>query len=212
MYFAQILSKLSHKRPIFHSERDFQHALAWEIHEHLPECSIRLEFRPPFLENRIYSDIWAIHGDTIVVIELKYKTRKLRVKVDEETFDLLDQSAQDQGRYDFLKDVQRLEQIVSGQDNIVGYAIFVTNDSAYWIPPRDRRTVDADFRIHQGRTLTGELRWRQGASVGTMGGREKSILIKGSYNLDWHDYSEVSERPYGKFKYLLVTVKSTKTS
>jgi hypothetical protein len=28
---AEILSRLAKKRPIFHSEADFQHALAWEV-------------------------------------------------------------------------------------------------------------------------------------------------------------------------------------
>lgn len=114
MDFTQVLLELSHKRPIFHSEADFQHALAWEMHERWPRCSMRLEFRPPYLESRVYYDIWAKQGDTIVAVELKYKTRKLGVKVAEETFDLLDQSAQDVGRYDFLKDIQRLERIASG--------------------------------------------------------------------------------------------------
>lgn len=136
--------------------------------------------------------------DTIIAIELKYKTR-----------DLLDQSAQDVGRYDFLRDIQRLEQIVLDRDDIEGYAIFLTNDSAYWSPPRNTQTVDASFRIHQGRILTGELGWGSGASKGTMHGREETIHIKGVYNLQWEDYSQPSrESSYGKFRYLLVKVES----
>lgn len=153
----EILSSLSRSRPIFHSEADLQHALAWEIHQKWQSCSMRLELKPPYLNNRIYLDIWVALDDTIIAIELKYKTRRLHVNVEEETFDLLDQSAQDIGRYDFIKDIQRLEDIVFDRDNIVGYAIFLTNDSAYWSIPRDIQTVDASFRIHHGRILTGEL-------------------------------------------------------
>ena len=60
------------------------------MHERWPECSIRLEFRPPYFESRVYTDIWAIWEDIKIVTELKYKTRRLQLKIDEETFDLLD--------------------------------------------------------------------------------------------------------------------------
>lgn len=203
---TRVLAALASKRPIFHSEADFQHALAWEIHERWPPCSIRLERKPPHLDNRIYLDIWAEDSHAIFTMELKYKTRRLRVEVGGETFDLLDQVAQDVGRYDFLRDIERLEQVVSGRNDIMGFAIFLTNDSAYWKPPRDDQTVDASFRIHQGRVVTGELRWGSGASAGTMRGREDPIVIHGVYSLDWRDYSEPTDLPYGRFRYLLVKV------
>ena len=202
----RVLHILAGKRPIFHSEADFQHALAWEIHLEWPKCSMRLEFKPPHFNKRFYLDIWTSDQDTIFAIELKYKTRRLRVEVGEETFYLLDQSAQDLARYDFLMDIYRLEHIVSGMSDVVGYAIFLTNDSAYWKSPRNRGTVDASFRIHQGRILTGDLHWGSGASKGTMSGREEAILINGIYNLNWQDYSEPSKASYGKFRYLLVKI------
>ena len=207
-FITSVLAELVNKRPVFHSEADFQHALSWEIHKRWERCSMRLEFKPPYLDNRVYLDIWATDKEVILAIELKYKTRRLRVEIGNEPFDLLDQSAQDTGRYDFLKDIQRLEQIVSGRSDIVSYAIFLTNDSAYWRLPRDSQTVDASFRIHQGRILTGELRWGSGASKGTMKTREEPIFIKGVYNLNWQIYSNPSEEPYGKFRYLLVEVRS----
>ena len=126
----------------------------------------------------------------------------------QEIFDLLNQSAQDIGRYDFLKDIQRLERIVFDRNDIVGYAVFLTNDSAYWITPRNINTVDANFRIYQGRILSGELSWGSHASEGTMRGREETIHIKGAYNLNWQDYSEPSQESYGKFRYLLVKIES----
>lgn len=205
---TKVLVDLASKRSIFHSEADFQHALAWEVHQQCQTCSTRLEFKPPHLTNRIYIDIWVTQKDAILAIELKYKTRGLHVEAGEETFDLLDQGAQVVGRYDFLKDIQRLEQIVSGQNDITGYAILLTNDSAYWSPPRNNRTVYDSFRINQGRTLTGWLGWGSSASGGTMHTREEAISIDGVYNLDWQDYSEPSRKSYGKFRYLLVKVGS----
>jgi len=200
---------LASERVIFHSEADLQHALAWQIHLGWPKYSIRLEFKPPEIKERLYLDIWAADKDEKLAIELKYKTRRLHVKVGDEVFHLLDQSAQDIARYDFLKDVHRLEQIVYGSNDVVGYAIFLTNDSAYWKLPINRRTIDADFRIHENRVVTGELQWEQSASKGTMRGREEPIPIKGVYNLNWQDYSQPSHRSYGKFKFLVVTVEKT---
>jgi hypothetical protein len=115
-----ILRDLALKRPVFHSEADFQHAVAWEVHSRWPELSVRLEFRPPHMDNRTYVDIWCNAGSRAVVLELKYKTRKLDVNVAGEAFDLLDQSAHDIGRYDFLKDVMRLERIVADRTGLAG--------------------------------------------------------------------------------------------
>ncbi len=119
---------------------------------------MRLEFKPPHSKERVYLDIWAADKETVLAIELKYKTRGLEVTVGGEDFHLLDQSAQDLARYDYLKDIQRLERVLS-TNRIIAYAIFLTNDSAYWKEPINSQTVDASFRIHQGRNATGELRW-----------------------------------------------------
>lgn len=201
----RVLTVLASKRPIFHSEADFQHALAWEIHKQWPSCSMRLEV-PWDLDQCIYLDIWVKGKGTILTLELKYKTRILNVEVGEETFNLSTHAAYPQARYDFLRDIQRLEKICHYQNDIIGYAIFLTNDDLYWKLPGNRRTYDAQFRIHQGRNLTGELRWAPEASKGTMRGSSDAILLKDAYKMNWQDYSEPSKASYGKFRYLLVKV------
>jgi len=200
-----VMKALADKRKIFHSEADLQHALAWEIHKRWPSSSIRLEFKPAHLDNRIYLDIWATCQDSILAVEVKYKTRKFCVNIDGEEFNLRNQRAQNGARYDFLKDIERLEEVVSGRSNIVGYAIFLTNDYLYWKEPRRRDTLDAKLRIHEGKKVEGKLDWAKNTRKGTKGGREKAIDIKGSYTLRWKDYSE-PKKCYGKFKYLFVEV------
>ena len=196
----KIFGNLSLSRPVFHSEADFQHALAWEIHKRVQNCEIRLEYKPPYIMKRFYVDIWCSQEDVITAIELKYKTEKLYVKVKEETFDLLKHSAQNIGRYEFLEDIQRLEEIVLSRRGIEGYAIFLTNASYYWSYPKNSHTIDADFRIHQSRVLAGELKWRDG--------KRETIHIKNIYDLNWQDYSEPSLESHGKFRYLLLKVES----
>ena len=58
----ETLDALAMKRPIFHSEADFQHSLAWTIREAHPAIDVRLEW--PFGEvgRRQYFDI-ALRND-----------------------------------------------------------------------------------------------------------------------------------------------------
>ena len=157
-----LLATLAGSRKVFHSEADFQHALAWQIHEAMPDNQVRLEVDVMQVEHqRRFLDIWLpVEG---VAIELKYKTRGLELEQDDESFALRDQSAQDQGRYDFLRDIQRLELMRSKLEQCkAGYAVLLTNDSSYWKVPTHRDTVDAALRVHEGREVSGALAWSRG--------------------------------------------------
>ena len=88
--------------------------------------------------------------DETVGIELKYKTRAMQVTVSGESFHLLDQSAQDIGRYDTLKYFQRLEQIAATVPGASGFLLLLTNDRSYWTVSNRTDTVDAGFRLHEG--------------------------------------------------------------
>lgn len=198
-----VLKDLAAERPIFHSEADFQHALAWRIHKVLPEAKVRLEFKL-FCGKRFYLDLWIRSRDASMAVELKYLTRGLTIQVGDETFELKDQAAQDISRYDFVKDLVRLESVVEAFPEVKGYALLLTNDSAYWKTPAAQRAVDTSFRVHEGRKLEGHLAWADHAGKGTTKGRTASLLLSGRYDLHWRDYSMVSSDSYGKFRYLLV--------
>jgi hypothetical protein len=206
---SAVLSALAKQRPIFHSEADFQHAIAWEIHKRLPRASVRLE-RPvevSRLNKRLHVDLWIEQDGDILAIELKYKTRALQVRVGHEQYALRSQTAQDLGRYDFIKDIGRVENIVTDRaPRASGYAILVTNDPSYWTHPRSDNTADARFRLHEGNTLRGDLGWGPGASEGTKREREDLLQLRGSYALQWEDYSRPAEGSYGRFRYLVVEV------
>jgi len=202
-----ILKQLLEIRPIFHSEADFQYALAWEIQKHHPKAQIRLEINLPVFDKKEYIDIWANIDDKVYIIELKYKTKKINLEYNKEKFYLLNQGAQDVGRYDFIKDITRLERFISKHNNYIGYAIMLTNDDLYWRNPVRLNTVDANFRIHENRKIKGKLRWSDGASVGTKKGRENNLIIKDSYLMKWSDYSALKESGPNYFKFLLSEIK-----
>ncbi|MHC4132461.1 MAG: hypothetical protein ACYSSP_10765 [Planctomycetota bacterium] len=212
MNITKILENLSNERPVFHSEADFQHSFAWHIHKILPDAKIRLEYPVDVTEDgrnyRLYLDVWLDINEATYGIELKYKTVKLNHSYKGENFILKNQAAEDTGRYDFLKDAQRLETLVQSQTIASGYALLLTNAHLYWTPPA-RETVDKDFRIHENRKIFAgqELQWTSNASKGTTDKREEPIVMKKNYNLFWKTYSNLAYQEHTKgteFKVLVL--------
>ncbi len=90
-------------------------------------------------------DIW-IATDS-VAMELKYTTRNLEATVGGERFVLRNHGAQPPNRYDYVRDVQRLEGEVATGRAKQGFAVLLTNDPLYWKPPQQkgREIIDEDF-------------------------------------------------------------------
>jgi hypothetical protein len=205
----KIILELRKSRPVFHSEADFQHAVAWNIHEALPESNIRLEY--PFRrEKDYYLDILVSDSNAKIAIELKYKTVLSFIHTGDEIYYLKGHGAQDTGRYDYWKDVHRLEEFVTAHDRSTGYALLLTNDSLYWEPPTRDETVCDELRLSEGRQVSGMLSWGKNAGEGTTKKREAPISITGSYTCNWRDYSEFQPSEYIKgglkFRYMLITI------
>ncbi|MBM3206404.1 MAG: hypothetical protein FJZ43_02170 [Candidatus Staskawiczbacteria bacterium] len=198
------LSDLSQERKIFHSEADFQFALAWLIQKQFPNAVIRLE-RNFGKERKEYLDIWIKIDSYFYFIELKYKTKKLEINDNGEDFLLTEQSSTDTGAYDFIKDIARIERFTQSNKKAIGYVIMLTNEGFYWKEARNPNTNDAEFKLCEGRNINGDLSWGPKTSLGVMQGREKTICLSGSYTLNWHTYSSFLEK-LTEFKYLLVSV------
>jgi len=201
-----VMKALAAQRKVFHSEADFQHAFAWELHLRQPEASIRLEKPLRAASKSLHLDFLFAHAGKSVAVELKYKTRSLKLSMDGEDFHLSSHSAQDLGRYDFIKDICRLEEITSTIRDCEGWTIMLTNDTAYWKTPQNTGTVDAAFRLTEGRILSGNLAWTDQASAGTKKNRERDLSVIGQYTLTWDDYSTVSSPSYSDFRYLAVKI------
>ncbi|MCL5006889.1 MAG: hypothetical protein M1153_01980 [Patescibacteria group bacterium] len=157
-------------------------------------------------------DIWMEYNRKVYAIELKYKTSGATLIDNGERFKLLDQSARDLGKYDFIKDIVRLEGWKkSGGDSHIdyGYAIFLTNDAGYW-KSSSRPAADASFRIYEDKELKGKLGWSNkssGSKVsdGTIKGRENDLQLSGSYTIHWNNYSDLNNKK-ASFKYILVRI------
>lgn len=203
----EIMQSLSLKRPVFHSEADFQHAFAWEIQNRFPEAKIRLEQK--FNANGgKYVDVVVAIEDLKLAIELKYKTRKASIEVGGERFELTDQSAQDIGRFDFYNDIRRLEMITEVYAGWHGLSIFLTNDSSYWCKLQNPEVGYADFSMEEGRSVKGNLCWGHRAGPGTRKGRDFTHELCGEHLITWHDYSQIPTKRYDKLRYVAVLVQS----
>ena len=202
----RVMDSMSESRPIFHSEADFQHALAWAIRETVPNIQVRLEFNPfPDEDRRSHLDIWL--PDRGIALELKYPTRAIDRAFNGERFVLRNHNAQDLARYDFLKDVQRLERVARERPAKAGYAVMLTNDRTFWRNKLDgKNDMDAAFLIHEGRRVSGELKWAKRSGQKKTKERESPIRLSGDYALRWRDYSTVSGARHGDFRYLAVSV------
>ncbi|MED5374281.1 MAG: hypothetical protein VX899_24900 [Myxococcota bacterium] len=187
---------------MFHSEADFQFELATELRE-LGWTEIRLERPAPGQSGRIYVDIVARDPDGVRwAIELKYWTRKLELTLGDDVFELRDQSAHDLNRYAFCKDLARVQRLVAEGVAQRGRVIALTNDSAYWKPGRSEQCLDAAFRIHEGRELSGVLDWTR--ESGTTKGKGP-LALSSPVALAWEDFCELDGKR-GRFRLLDVRI------
>ncbi|TWV83388.1 hypothetical protein [Moraxella sp. VT-16-12] len=137
----KVLKELAKKRPVFHSEADFQHALAWEIRDKYQNFDIRLEQRLLISNEKFgYIDLILIDKSQgkKIFIELKYKTKNSRIEFkktdvyDDEIFELKNHTAHTDNKKLFYHDIDRLEYLVRSNQNSEAYAIFLTNSHLYY--------------------------------------------------------------------------------
>jgi hypothetical protein len=198
-----IMKALSTERKIFHSEADFQFALAWKIKEMNDDknMSIRLEYTP-MLDNATEKkknlwknrriDIVLFFNDmkTIVPIELKYLKETLKCSINDEMYNL-SIGARGMGMYNCFADIERMEIL---RDNLkgfdIGYVIWLTNDKAYWEPKKENNY--SEFHAPDGFTIEpGSKHFAKKAKVRSYKKYEDKITIKGTYPVVWLEYSDL---------------------
>jgi hypothetical protein len=204
----ELMDGLTVERPLFHSEADFQHALAWRIHELYPRAKIRLEVPSLRFDKRERIDILVRTETSNYAIELKYKKQELKYLSSGEHFELRKDGAHDLGRYDFIKDVSRLERYIASVDYTIGYAALLTNDDLYWRESL-RGINSAAFFLHEGRQFRRgiTLTWHERTGAGTKKGRTDAFTLSGDYTIGWKDYSSIPEMRYAVFRYVALEVR-----
>lgn len=227
----EVIKTLAEKRPVFHSEADFVLALGLEIGK-LPNSNLRLEYpmevnyKYPNGEKKqpAYLDMIVKTENEIIGIELKYKTKKAIIELENEIFFLKEHGARDVGRYFFRQDIYRLEQLVRNKKITSGLAIFLTNENKYVSETINKDSLDGEYRLgsqeipaianwntsinyfekhynkHEGMWVskkTGKPSWIYGNEF------SKNLDLIKAYKYTWQLYSIVDSE---RFEYLTIKV------
>lgn len=195
------MTRLASQRPVFHSEADFQFAFAQTVAALDARIGLRLEVPQRVEPRSTYVDLVCRDGREVSFVEFKYVTRSWSGTDGhtDEPFNLRSHEALDLARLAFIHDVTRLEGWTARQVCSSGFAVLLTNDDRLWNhPARGRVTRDQDFRLQEGRTLTGQLRWGTPEAPFEANNRD----LRGSYVASWQEYSERDARSGGSFRWL----------
>jgi hypothetical protein len=202
---GDLVDRLRRSRPVFHSEADLQHAVAWVAHEMDPRLQVRLETHP---EPNVRLDLLVTRADLgqSTAVELKYITASWTGEVTGERFVLANHGAQDVRAYDVVKDLERVERFVAKRPGSDGLVMVLSNDPSYWVSPRHARETNAKaFRLHDGNLIHGTLAWGPRTGAGTSKGRESALTIDGQYMCTWTDFTLLPGHR-GQFRLLAIPV------
>lgn len=193
------INNLSKKRPVFHSEADFQLAFGnllskdFEVRLERPFLNIPFNHNSKILIPKMELDIFL--PKEMIGIELKYKTIKGDFLNNDEHYNLKNHGAQNLGRFDFFEDLRRLTSLKKCGKIKSGFVVFLTNDHLYWKKiTRKNFSIQFDMseRIIDSRT---QLNWEGTPSVGSVTSKRMGnyipILLENEISLKWREYSNV---------------------
>jgi hypothetical protein len=208
------IDALAVRRPVFHSEADFQHELALQ----LGGMGYKVRLEKPFTlgGNTIEVDIIASLGGKNVGLELKYKhkTSNPVVGIDRygEHFEVVDNWGTNLTRYDVWSDYCRMAALVAAGDIDKGYAIILTN-APLWAPPG--AIMARSFSLEDGLVAGLNMPWvwdghTEEQKRRTIGTRLDPLILPflPSQPLHWEEYTKENNDPspiihtLGHYRYL----------
>lgn len=196
------LGSTNSRRAIFTSEAEFQHNFAWMAKTLNEEIDYVL-FETPLDDDKRRVDLVLVMKDgTNIPIEFKYFTKK----IDGEEFKYIRNQNDTYRSYDYLADIQRIEEFVSNDKNNspCGYSIVLTNNSVYWTYNSESETANyKDFRLFEGRLIEKDqlLMWIDSNARGVKKTQQKPIILRKDYLFKWYDY--IKENNKYHFKYMI---------
>ena len=212
----QTLSALAVRRPLFHSEADFQHELAMDLARN--HYAVRLEVPIQLaLKNQpvgIQLDLLAINQESgqKTAIELKYITVALDHQNNGERFRLSGNWGTNLSLFDTLADLERVASVVKAGKADQGFSVLITNAETAWSRDVTHTSIMArEFSIHEGRQLEAGSRLDWSPTTPGVGSVSKKRLapyapveIPRSQTCGWADYSQ--HKGAGcTFRYLLLS-------
>lgn len=201
----KVIEELRKTRSLFHSEADFQFALAWKLKElYQDKVDIVLEV-PLNVKSNDRLDILVITKSRKIPVELKY----FHSKLDFNEYHLKKQNDTWRSQR-VLKDLKRIEEFSERENKPneqEGYVILICNESKYWTPKKGNLAY-FNFRLEDGRTIKAKesLDWitMNDSSREKAEGYGDHLTFNNSYTLSWQEYSNIEGLNKGLFKYLLI--------
>lgn len=209
----ETLKSLASRRPVFHSEADFQHELALELVSQ--RYQVRLEVPKDITVNKetvkAEIDLLISREGIWTAIELKYVKKPSTITHDGETFELKGTWGTNLSRFDCLADSRRVEAIINAGHASVGYSVFLTNVPDAWKIDSGRlNNMAKTFSIHEGRVIKASvpLDWHPNQpSIGSVSAKRLSphapIVLHKERTLQWEDFSFFASSNQ-VFRYLLL--------
>lgn len=208
----ECMESLKSKEMPFHSEADFQHKFAWEMHERHPNCSVHLEVPHKHYKDgskrKIHLDLLIDDAGKKIGLELKYKTAAFDYINKDVQFNLTSHGAQPISRYDIFKDVERLQNLISGKVLDNGYAIVLSNDKVLWSQRTKKNASGSDFLLTD-KKANQNLTWKKGCKPGSIGShRAEDIKFLYPVKVEWESWHSFPHVGNKDFKYIIIDCKS----
>lgn len=219
---TDVMQFLSGESVLFSNESDLQLRLSCYLKLSGHYDRVEVEYYVPFQElqrldpslttanfpwdSDLYIDIVVEKDGQFVPIELKYPTKDIwgaftqfGVAVTAKVPMLKNQGAQDIVRYNYWKDVRRIEALRQAYAKTIdgGLAIMVTNDPSYQNNPTNPSVGYANFSIKNGRTVkqpqNRNMSWQNGVSVAK---DHHNFQIFGNYSIKWQSMPKMNGFSY----------------
>lgn len=212
---TDVVQFLSGESVLFSNESDLQLRLSCYLKHSGHYDRVEVEYYVPLQElqrlnaktknfpwdSDLYIDIVVEKDGRFVPIELKYPTKDIKgsfsrfgVAVTAKVPMLKNQGAQDIVRYNYWKDVRRIEALRQAYAATIvgGLAVMATNDPSYQNNPTSANVGYAHFSIKDGRVINQlqdrNMSWQNGVSVAT---GHHAFQIDGSYSIHWQPMSKM---------------------
>lgn len=203
-----VMAHLAKQRAIFHDEYHFRAWLARSIQQKLADSELpELEFTGFYSEKGNKLDMQFSYGGKQVAVETKFKKGPLakgRPFPYESDWYFAPKSGtpDDISRYEFLRDIMRLESKALSDDNTIGCCLLLTNSQGMWKPAIKNDANDIQFRIDHG-IKHDTLEWLRKPPRNTL---KDPIQLLGKYSMVWRFFSRIPHIKNAEFWYLLVIV------
>ena len=219
---TDVVQFLSGENVLFSNESDLQLRLSCYLKLSGHYDRVEVEYYVPFQElqrldpslttanlpwdSDLYIDIVVEKDGQFVPIELKYPTKdiwgaftRFGVAVTAKVPMLKNQGAQDIVRYNYWKDVRRIEALRQAYAATIagGLAVMVTNDPSYQKSPTSGSVGYGPFCIEDGRVVKQpqncDMSWQNGVSVAK---DHPNFQIFGNYSIKWQSMPKMKGFSY----------------